>query len=208
MKYKASFVHILRNAYPQNFEQLLQEVDAEYLYISADTRFAATSANPIDRRLDFAAYFLALVRIMERRGEGYEQIRKICLDITYHYVTPKNNLQSWLKRLPANMITMPFIKPLINIFATKIGAKGHPDGFLAQVITDTELTYGLGYGFDILECGICKLFAKHQAGKYAAILCEVDKLTSALAGLELIRSGTIANGAAQCDFRFRKASTP
>lgn len=51
---------------------------------------------------------------------------------------------------------------------------------------------------------ICKLFQKHGAGRYAAILCEVDKLTSSLAGLELIRSGTIANGAAKCDFKFRK----
>lgn len=65
-------------------------------------------------------------------------------------------------------------------------------------------TYGFGYGIDILDCGICKLFSKHNYSKYAAILCEVDEITSALAGLKLIRSGTIANGAKKCDFRFRK----
>lgn len=47
---------------------------------------------------------------------------------------------------------------------------------------------------------ICKLFQKHGAVRYAAILCEVDQITS----LELIRSSTIANGATKCDFRFRK----
>ena len=78
------------------------------------------------------------------------------------------------------------------------------DGFIANIITDKEETFGLGYGIDILECGICKLFNKHNFGKYAAILCEVDKLTSGIAGLTLIRSGTIANGAEKCDFRFKR----
>ena len=72
------------------------------------------------------------------------------------------------------------------------------------MITDKKDTYDLGYGIDILECGICKLFQKHDAAKYASILCEVDKVTSGLAGLELIRTGTIALGATKCDFRFRK----
>ncbi|MDB5014511.1 MAG: hypothetical protein JWQ25_2713, partial [Daejeonella sp.] len=52
--------------------------------------------------------------------------------------------------------------------------------------------------------GICKLFNKHNYQKYSAILCEVDEITSALAGLELIRKGTIARGATKCDFRFKK----
>ena len=37
-----------------------------------------------------------------------------------------------------------------------------------------------------------------------SILCEVDEITSALAGLKLVRTGTIANGAKKCDFRFIK----
>lgn len=34
------------------------------------------------------------------------------------------------------------------------------------------------------------------------LLCEVDHLTSELAGLELRRSGTLAAGAPRCDFRY------
>lgn len=61
--------------------------------------------------------------------------------------------------------------------------------------------------FDILECGICKLFKKHNYEKYSSILCEVDEITSRLAGLKLIRTGTIALGAKKCDFRFKKEIT-
>jgi hypothetical protein len=80
---------------------------------------------------------------------------------------------------------------------------GHPDGFVVKMITDKKETYGLGYGIDIVECGICKLFNKHGYYQYARILCEVDELTSGLAGLKLIRAGTIANGASKCDFRWK-----
>lgn len=82
--------------------------------------------------------------------------------------------------------------------------KGHPDGFRVNMLTDKAETLGFGYGFDIMECGICKLFKKHNYQKYTPILCEVDHITSNLAGLTLIRTGTIANGATTCDFRFKK----
>ena len=80
--------------------------------------------------------------------------------------------------------------------------------FARKLLQIKPETYNLGYGFDIYECGICKLFQKHNAGKYASILCEVDKVTSNLAGLELIRNSTIAYGAEKCDFRFKKISKP
>ena len=88
----------------------------------------------------------------------------------------------------------------------KVRIIGHPEGFVARVITDKKMTHGLGYGIDIIEGGICKLFNKHNGQKYASILCEVDKITSGLAKLELIRTGTIAIGSSKCDFRFKKVS--
>jgi hypothetical protein len=84
----------------------------------------------------------------------------------------------------------------------KLRRKAHPNGFVTNIITDKKETYGFGYGIDIIECGICKLFEKHHYQKFSPILCEVDYITSGLAGLKLIRSGTIANGAKKCDFRF------
>ena len=79
---------------------------------------------------------------------------------------------------------------------------------MASIIRGKDETYGLGYGIDIVECGICKLFQKHNYQQYASILCEVDEITSSLAGLQLIRTGTIASGASKCDFRFKKLDIP
>jgi len=208
MKGNAAYKYFFKKAIDQHFPGtsavLVAEVEERFAGISKDTGFAATSSNPIDRRLDFTAYFLALIKVLESKGLSYEQIRAICLQITIDYVSPRNFIHKWLKRLPPKVVGWKITRGLINVFNKKVSVKGHPDGFRAVILTNKSETYGLGYGVDILECGICKLFQKHQASKYTSILCEVDKVTSGLAGLELIRNDTIANGADKCDFRFRR----
>jgi hypothetical protein len=175
--------------------ELLDEVDRRYKTFSIDTAFARKSSNPMDKRLDVSAYFLALIQTLEIRGQTYGQIKGICLEIASDYVSPKNNFQKWLKKVPAKLVGLRMTRPLIRLLHKKVSVKGDPDGFRAEIITDKTETYNLGYGIDIRECGICKLFQKHNARQYASILCEVDKVTSALAGLQLIRNSTIAYGA-------------
>ena len=204
MKFRKYFKIVIKQRYPETGDSILLETDSKYLLISKDTGFSKVSSNPIDKRLDFTAYFLALIQVLEGKGVDYESIKIICLEITYNYVSPKNEFQRWLKRLPLKLLNSGFASPLIKIMDRKISKRGHPDGFVAKIITDKSETYGLGYGFDILECGICKLFKKYNNEKYSSILCEVDRFTSSLAGLDLIRNGTIANGAEKCDFRFKR----
>ena len=158
----------------------------------------------MDRRLDFSSYFLALIITLDKQGETYDRIRTICLAITIEYVQPKNKLQAYIKRLLPKLLSTWVGQKLIKLLHNKISVNSNTGGFIANIITDRKETYGFGYGIDILECGICKLFKKHNYQKYVAILCEVDEITSGLAGLKLIREGTIANGARKCDFRFQR----
>jgi len=183
---------------------IIAHMEKNYSSISIDTAFARTSKNPIDRRLDFCAYFLALIKTLDARNESFETIRRICLEVVLEYVRPKNKFQAILKRLPAKLANTWLSTLLFKKFHARVSTNSSPEGFVANIITDKSETYGLGYGFDILECGICKLFKKHNYSKYASILCEVDEVTSGLAGLKLIRTGTIALGAKKCDFRFKK----
>lgn len=203
--YKFFFEKAMVSHFPNNYTALIIETEELFLRFSADIEFASKSSNPIDRRLDFAAYFLAMIKVLENKGLLYEQIKDICLEITYDFVLPKSFLQRWIKRLPVKLIGFKVTNIFLNEFNKRIGKKGNPDGFRAEILTAKSETYNLGFGINIFECGICKLFQKHEAGKYVSILCEVDKITSGFAGLELIRSNTIANGADKCDFRYRKA---
>ncbi len=202
--YKKYFIQVIKNEYPGYSGEIIAGIENNFNIISADTHFASSSGNPLDKRLDFSAYFLALIKTLDERGETFESIRKICLEIVTEYVRPKNKIQQFLKRVPAKLANTLLSKIFIDALGKRVSRKAHENGFVAKIITDKKETFGFGYGFDILECGICKLFKKHHYEKYSSILCEVDEVTSRLAGLKLIRNGTIALGAKKCDFRFKK----
>jgi hypothetical protein len=200
--YRKYFIRSIRVNYPTNYKDIIHLVDTHYSVISKDTKFALTSKNPLDKRLDFCAYFLGLIKALEVKGETFENIRNICLEIATEYVRPKNLLQASLKRLIPKLANTWLARYVYKSLNKRVAHNENPNGFVAQVVTGKQETNGFGFGIDILECGICKLFQKHNYHKYSSILCEVDKITSGQAGLKLLRTGTIANGATKCDFRF------
>lgn len=201
--FEKHFRRFIQSHYPTDARKLISNVEREFSIIEPGVAFAKTSKNPIDRRLSFAAYFLAFIAVLDKQGETYDKIREISLQLINEYVQPANAIQKFMRKLPVVVLKSRLGTVLVNVLERKMSKAGHHDGFLVKVVTDKNETYGLRYGIDILECGICKLFNKHGYSKYAKILCEVDEITSGLAGLQLIRSGTIANGAMKCDFRWK-----
>jgi hypothetical protein len=202
--YKKHFDRAIRRNFPEAAGAMIDALQRNHLEIAPDTAFAATSKNPIDRRLDFCGYFLALIRTLHDRGQTFNDVRRVCLEVVTDLVTPKNKMHALIKRIPPIFIGTWLGRLITQRLARKVDHNSNSQGFVANIITDKAQTFGLGFGVDIIECGICKLFAKHNFAKYASILCEVDELTSSMAGLTLIRSGTIANGAPICDFRYKK----
>jgi hypothetical protein len=101
-----------------------------------------------------------LIKALDEQGENFETIRKVCLKVVTGYVQPKNKIHALLKRLPARLTNTWFWNIIIKAFNKKVSQRSHTDGFVATIITNKEETFGLVYGVDILECGICKLFKK------------------------------------------------
>ncbi|CAM4318515.1 hypothetical protein EWU23_09345 [Cytophagaceae bacterium 50C-KIRBA] len=195
------FLPTLFNHYQLEADEIIAKMDLLYPEIYDPS--LATSKNPIDKRLSFSAYFLAMIQILDKKGESYEQIRQVCLQVAYDFVQPKNSFQRLIKTWPSRFIQTWLGKLLIQNLKKVAEKPGHLDGFVARIITDKNFTHGLGYGIDILECGICKQFQKRNYARFSSILCEVDYMTTSLAGLEMIRQGTIAQGAELCDFRYK-----
>jgi hypothetical protein len=203
--YRPYFYDEINKEYSGRALDIIRATEDQYTTLLPDIHFISYSGNPIYKRLDFSAYFLALIHVLEKQGEDFETIRKICLNITTEFVKPKSALHRWFKKWPSKLMNTKFADWFYRQFEKRISVNKSTEGFIAKVITDKNETYGMGFGIDILECGICKLFNKHNSGRYASILCEVDEITSAQAGLKLIRTGTIANGAHKCDFRYKKS---
>ena len=206
-KFRRYFVKAVISNYPKTGEVIITKTDKQYKSIALDTSFVRDSKNPLDKRLDFCSYFLAFIKTLDEHGEDFETIRTICLEITEDYIRPKNIVQAFIKRQLPKLTNTWLSAQLFKVLNRKISNNENPQGFIAKIITDKKETYGFGYGIDILECGICKLFKKHNYQNYTSILCEVDKLTSELSGLQLLRTGTIAKGAKKCDFRFKRLNT-
>lgn len=189
--------------YPGEADTIINNVKDTFVEIKNDISFIKTSGNPMDKRLEFCAYFLALIKVLDKKGETYSNIRTICLEVARAYVQPKNKIHAFAKKMIPKILLTPPGRMLIKVLQEKVRWNKSKEGFVANIITNKDETYGIGYGVDILECGICKLFQKHNYSRYASILCEVDEVTSKLAGLEMIRTGTIATGAKKCDFRYK-----
>lgn len=202
--YRPYFLKAIKHHFPDTQESINHSTESEYDLLKNDIAFASTSKNPMDRRIDFSGYFLSLIKVLDKQGESFEKIRAVCLEVATDFVQPKNGFQAWLKKLPVKIVGSGFAKPIVKAFGKRVGRLGHPDGFVATILTDKNDTLGLGFGVDILECDICKLYQKHNYKRFASILCEVDHITTSLAGLDMTRTGTIANGAAKCDFRYKK----
>jgi hypothetical protein len=147
---------------------------------------------------------LALIKVLSKNGNDYQKIRSLVLALALKMSEPDSSLQRWLKNRAAYLVTSRPGRFLLARMNKSLQQKNDSRGFVVNILTGKEETYGLGYGLDIHQCGICHLFQKHQFQAFTPILCEVDYITSSIAGLQLVRKGTIANGAEKCDFRFKR----
>ena len=59
---------------------------------------------------------------------------------------------------------------------------------------------------DVEYCPIAVYFVEHGAPELGPLVCRIDDmLAETMPGIEPQRSGTIAQGAARCDFRYRRS---
>lgn len=203
-KIRKELLKILRIEFPLEYKELDSAINNEFSLIKKDIVFAKDSKNPMDKRMPVSAYLLAVIKTLNNKEVEYENIRKLILEIANELTKSKNTIHGIFKSLIPLFLTT-FVARILLIKINKKSKQHHQkDGFLINVLTSKEETLGFGYGVDILECGICKLFSKHKYERFVPILCEVDYLTSSLSGLQLLRKGTIANGSKICDFRYKK----
>ena len=80
-----------------------------------------------------------------------------------------------------------------------------PGEFVFEVLPNGE---GFDWGMNVKSCAICHQFSKFDAMDLVPYMCATDDVMSDRLGQGLRRSGTIALGAHQCDFRYQKGGEP
>ena len=79
--------------------------------------------------------------------------------------------------------------------------KQYPNDWEVEVI---EGDGSFQFGFDYLQCGVCKLCRDEGCPELARYLCSLDYMLVELIGIHLDRTKVLAEGGDCCDFRFRK----
>jgi hypothetical protein len=110
------FQKTIKKYFPANGGEINCATDKEFDLLRDDISFAATSKNMMDRRMGVAGYFLSLIKVLDKKGESFETIRKICIEVATDYVQPKNKFQAWMKKLPPKIMTNPIAHALLTPF--------------------------------------------------------------------------------------------
>ena len=105
---------------------------------------------------------------------------------------------------------LPEVDPFADLDGFKAAGEESLDNarageFVFEVVTEGD---GFDWGMNVKSCGVCHLFSKHDAMDLVPYMCATDDLFSAEAGDGLRRTGTIALGAHQCDFRYQPGGEP
>ncbi len=103
-RYRKYFQQILHQAFPATSGQLMQEIDVRFKILEKDIAFARHSANPMDKRLEVCAYFLAAIQALDSRGTPFARIRELLLAIAQEYVKPAPLFGTLLKRIPVLLL--------------------------------------------------------------------------------------------------------
>lgn len=157
---------------------------------------------PFTRFITYTAMWLAIYRVMQARGKTAEEAGGLFFRIS----------GTILKAYPAFVVRM-FGR---NIFtrryqqnlqkrAAESQLRQYPDDYVYAYVPGDGVNFD--YGVDYVECGGCKFLAKQGAPDLAQYICPVDIIYSELFGWGLTRTMTLAEGAAKCDFRFKKGGT-
>ena len=138
------------------------------------------------------SYFIALNRSTSRSAEeNYEIFRDgLCASKLFHKII--GNADSYLdpKRIPAR-----------RQWSEDSHKRKYENDWVVDILPGNDED---DLGYDYHECGICKLCQDEGCPELAAYLCRMDYVLADIMNMKLVRTGTIAEGASCCDFRYSK----
>jgi hypothetical protein len=145
------------------------------------------------------AWFLAMYRVLKRRGEAVEEVGRLAYQASEAY------LRAYPRFLGRFLGFMTFSAGYLRKLqrrAVESHARRYPGDYVFDYVPGQGETFD--YGVDYTECGSVKFLLAQGAPDLAPYICPADILYSRALGWGLKRTTTLAEGAARCDFRFRK----
>jgi hypothetical protein len=178
---------------------ILAEGEAEFDALIPHIPYIGGAANSYTDILVQMTSLLALYRVLTRRGRPVEEIGALVHLIGERTV---NQTPRVLRRLIGRFYMSRFWRGRAAKRAAISQQRQYPGDFVTEVVpggAGDAFEWGINYH----ECGVVKFFAAQDADAFTPYMCVMDYLLFPAMGVGLQRTGTIAHGCGQCDFRFK-----
>ncbi len=176
------------------------EVIKEYERLFSRLPYIGGDANRQTWNLASSVAPLAFYKALKARGVELEEIG----DLTYRV------MQGWYGMLPkvvlrfAGMLKMSTsTRKKIRQAALWSSSRRYADDWVYDFVEGGP-EKDFDFGVDYSECGIEKFYKVQGAAEFTPYICLFDYVTSECLGMGMRRTTTIAEGAAICDFRFKR----
>ena len=143
---------------------------------------------------------LALYRTL-REDAGHDEATALATVDALLQAAFRRRLAPPLRRtLMSGAFRLPVVRHVVMAMAER---SREPGGFeMRSVDRDPDVLLAL----DVDRCPLAEFFARQGTPEVGPLICRLDDvMVEAIDGVELRRTGTIAAGAARCDFRYRRS---
>ncbi|MBN1636258.1 MAG: L-2-amino-thiazoline-4-carboxylic acid hydrolase [Deltaproteobacteria bacterium] len=177
---------------------LMMDVHSEQQALAADMPYIGGNKNIFTQWLVYGVYYLAVYRVLKADGNTVGEIGRIVFDAFRKMA----DYPGWMLYLIGKLKYNRKYIDTLRRSALRSQEKRYPGDWVATFIEGDGESFD--YGIDITECGIHKFFQSYGAQEFTPYMCLSDFVVSDVFNRGLIRYETLAEGAARCDFRYKK----
>jgi hypothetical protein len=190
---------ILRHRYGVHAAAVLQrETWDEFKKMIPEIPYIGGKGNLNTNNLILAAYFLAMHRTSKQHDLSVQDTGLVICETTQLQVRyPKKAI----KRIAESRYGTQYLNQL-RALSAESQRRRHPGDWVMCFLEGDGVEFD--YGFDMIECGICKFYQAQDAEDLAPYICLTDYYISETFGRGLVRYTTLAEGADRCDFRYKQ----
>lgn len=184
---------------PNLAETIIKETREEFEWLIPELPYIGGKKNRLTTALIEASYCLALYMVFKRQKRTAEEAGKVVYDLV------RVRLESYpivVVRLMGWYMSSSFMRNKQKAQCEESQKRLYPGDWLKIFVEGDGKDFD--YGIDYTECGICKLFRKHDAEEFIPYLCFTDFPVSRALGTGLTRETAIGEGYEKCEFRFKK----
>jgi len=180
------------------------EARQEYESLTPQLPYIGGRENPLTQIMVAAGMFLALYKPLKAHGKAVEEIGALvyeAVERAYDLFPRHSEWPRYLLRLHGRLSFTKHSLRKARVMALESQKRRHAGDWVYSFVEGDGEEFD--YGLDFEECGMCKFFQAQGAAEFAPYMCRLDFIASDRLGWGLVRTGTIAEGAEKCDFRYR-----